>query len=808
MFRKLRKKLLGKRKRKIYLFLTIFASMLIAGSAVVLFVFAITEVPSIENFEKREVSESTRIYDRTGEILLWEIHGEERRTVMPFDKISRHVKNATVAIEDDSFYSHPGFRPLSIVRALFVDLFQNKRQGGSTITQQLVKNTLLTPEQTLQRKLKEIIVAVKLETVYTKDEILNLYLNEIPYGTNAYGIEAASQTYFSKSSQDLTLTQAAYLAALPKAPSYYSPYGNHRDELEARKGLVLARMKDLGFLTNEEYESAKKEHVSFAPQKRLGLRAPHFVMYVREILNEEFGEDVVERGGLRVITTLDTKLQEKAEEIVGRRSKELEKNFNATNMGLVAIDPKTGRILAMVGSRDYFDTANEGNFNVTLAKRQPGSAFKPIVYATAFKKEFTPDTVIFDLETNFAAAGEPYVPQNFDEKFRGPVTMRQALAQSLNVPSVKTLYLAGLKDSIKTAQSMGISTLTDPQRYGLTLVLGGGEVTLLELSGAYGAFANQGTKADTHAIIEVRDRNDKVIKEENITSRRVLDEGIVNNINSILSDNEARAPSFGVNSPLAFEQGGVAVKTGTTNDYRDVWTIGYSPNIVVGAWAGNNNNASIAKNVAGFIIAPVWREYTDYALTLYPRYSFSSPPANNAAKPVLRGIWKGSRVIGEGDGRPVIPQEIHSILYWVDKDNPDGPVPGNPGSDPQFYNWEGPVLAWASSQGIKNDDASSIKDEFDSVHAPERWPKVEFENAGAAFKLDELVIIRFRISGTYPVKEVNIFIDGEFVKSTNRALSSITFRNVEPGNHRLTLRVYDDVGNRQEAESNFTVEGL
>ena len=807
------------------IFIVIFVGGLAAlGLLMVVVLYTFTEVPSVDNFDKREVPQSTKIYDQTGDVLLWEIHGEERRTVVTFDKISKNIKNATIAIEDATFYMHPGIRPLSIIRAAFVDVLSGRKQGGSTITQQLVKNALLTPEQTLSRKLKEIIIAVKLESKYSKDEILNLYLNEIPYGSNAYGIEAASRTYFNKFSEDLTVAEAAYLAALPKAPTYYSPYGNHRDKLEERKNLVLEQMKAGGFIASDVYDNAKNERVVFAPQARLGIRAPHFVIYVRELLNEKFGEAVVERGGLRVITTLDIKLQEKAEEIVARLGKENEKKFNASNAAMVAIDPKTGRILTMVGSRDYFNLEREGNFNVVLARRQPGSAFKPIVYSTAFKMGYTPETVLFDLETNFAASGPQYTPQNYDNKFRGPVSFREALAQSLNVPSVKVLYLAGIKNSIQTAEDFGISTLTSPERYGLSLVLGGGEVSLLELSAAYGVFANQGMRANAHAIIEVRDKDNNTLEEEKISTRRVLEENIVNNINSILSDNEARAPIFGPRSPLYFEGGNVAVKTGTTNDYRDAWTVGYSPSIVVGAWAGNNDNSSMTKSVAGFIIAPLWREFMDAALLGLPKDSFVAPDPSSSKKPVLRGSWRGSRayIIDKASGKLAteftppaerlerIVQEIHSILFWVNKDDPDGPIPERPELDPQFYNWELPVRGWADAMGLKNETLTIDHKDVDTSHSPQNWPSVSFgSDQKNTFGVDENLIFKPNISSTYPISEIDIFIDGGFIKSERGSSPTIVLNGdalgLVPGAHTLTLKVYDSVGNRRDNDLPFSI---
>ena len=785
--------------------------------------FTFIKIPTLEDFRERKVAESTKIYDRTGKVLLWEVHGEERRTVVLFENISRNVKNATIAIEDSNFYSHHGISPLSLFRVVFLNIFQGKQvgSGGSTITQQLVKNTLLTREQTLIRKAKEIIIAIKLESAYSKDDILNLYLNEIPYGSNTYGIESAAQNFFGISASDVSLAEAAYLAALPQAPTRYSPYGNNRKDLEARKDLVLERMRTLQYISTEEYESAKKEKVAFLPQRKQGLLAPHFVMYVREMLNEKYGEDVVEQGGLEVITTLDASLQATAEEIVARRAPDMQKNFNASNIALTAIDPKTGHILVMVGSRDYFDVNNDGNFNVALARRQPGSTFKPLVYATAFKKGITPETVVFDLETNFAAAGDPYVPQNYDEKYRGPITLRQALAQSLNIPAVKTLYLAGIGDSIETARDFGITTLTNQNRYGLTLVLGGGEVSLLELTSAYGVFANQGVKINHHPIIQIKDKNGTILEEEKIQSEPVIDANITNMISSILSDNIARTPAFGARSPLYFDGMSVAAKTGTTNDYRDVWTIGYNPNIVVGTWAGNNNNSSMTKNVAGFIIAPLWREFMDTALAQVEKTSFTPPQPTGAKKPVLRGVWRGSRAYEvdkisgnlattftpQDQREERVTQEVHSILYWINKDNPDGPIPTNPAQDPQFSLWEAPVRAWAEQNGYKDGDSLGKPIEYDSSHSPENWPVILYpkDEEQKIFNYGDDIIFHPTITGKYFVIDIEIFVDGEYVRSEKRTPQNLEIGDYESGEHTLKLKVYDSIGNKQEREISFII---
>lgn len=671
----------------------------LAGSASVVFLFAMTEIPEVETVHVDRLPQSTAIYDRTGEVLLWEVHGEEKRTVVPFDQISRHLKNATIAIEDDSFYAHRGVRPLAIVRAALMDIFTGAKQGGSTITQQVVKNTLLSSERTIARKIKEFVLALKLEQIKSKDDILSLYLNSIPYGSNLYGAEAASKAFFGVSTKDLSVAQAAYLAALPKAPTYYSPHGNHRAALEERKNTILKRMRDLGFITTEEYDHAKDEEVLFTPPSRFGITAPHFVMYVREMLAERYGEDTIEREGLKVITTLDAKLQAAGEDVVAAFVPENEKKFNASNAGLIAIDPKTGDILAMIGSRDYFDTEREGNFNITLAKRQPGSTFKPFVYATAFQKGYTPNTVLFDVQTQFdARGGEEYMPENYDHVFRGPVTMREALAQSINVPSVKTLYLAGIADSLKTARAVGIKSLTDPFRYGLTLVLGGGEVSLLELTSAYGVFAQDGIRAEPRAILRIEDAQGNVLEKATIKKERALDESVARLINDILSDNQTRAPAFGVASPLYFPAspaGGpdydVAAKTGTTNDSRDAWVIGYIPAISIGAWAGNNDNTPMVKSVAGFIIAPLWHEFMKQALTLYPAEQFPASPVLNPIKPILNGEWQS--INGTST--------VHSILHWVNKNDPQGPYPEHPEEDPQYLLWEEPIRKWAERQNLE-----------------------------------------------------------------------------------------------------------
>lgn len=805
------------------------------GAIALFILIASISVPNVANFGEHHVAQSTKIYDRTEEILIYDIHGEEKRTVISFDQIPRHVKNATIALEDDTFYKHFGFRPLSFSRALLNNILSGRwEQGGSTITQQLVKNTLLTSEKNILRKFKEIAISLKIERLYSKDEILNLYLNQIPYGSSAYGIEAAAESFFGKHAKDLDLLEIAYLVSLPNAPSYYSPYGKHRKDLDVRAKFTLDKMKDLGFISEKEYMEANKELIKFAPARTQGIIAPHFVIEVREELNNKFGEDVVEKGGLKVTTTLDADLQKVIEEILTKYAPEIEKNFDATNAAVVSIDPKTGDVLAMSGSRDYFDTKIDGNFNVATAHRQPGSAFKPFVYATAMKKGFTPETTVFDLPTEFNPSctvdGKPtwieagaekyeeeskkcYHPQNFDEKFRGPVSLREALAQSLNVPSVKTLYLAGLEDSLLTAKDFGISSLNEPDRYGLTLVLGGGEVSLLELTSAFGVFANDGVRNPYKYILKIEDSNGNIIYSPNTEPREVIDKNIARAISDILSDNKARAPAFGEASALYFPGKQIAAKTGTTNDFRDAWVLGYTPDIAIGAWAGNNNNFPMKKRVAGFIVAPFWHEIMEWALATYPasdlpvRQAGFSPPATfppqaGEDKPWSRGEWRGGQefIIDKISGKLAneftpkefqekkVVREIHSILYWLGKQN-----------DGQFKNWEEPIRKWALAHGLFDEDNSVIPKEYDSTHVPENFPKikkVEIYPEKLIYGRGEKISIKPVIESKYPITQIDFFGGEEeiYLGSIKKYPFEFDLEAVET----IKLKIYDEVGNKIE----------
>jgi len=695
-------------------FITLFVVGILSISGLLVWVSTM-KIPDLSSFEDRRILQSTKIYDHTGEILLYDLHQDVKRTIVPFEDISRNIKNATIAIEDERFYSHFGIDIKGILRAAFVNIKDGDLlggQGGSTLTQQVIKNSVLQNDKKLTRKIKEAILSVKLERVLTKDQILAIYLNESPYGGTIYGVEEATQSFFGKSAKDVSIAEAAYIAALPQAPTYLSPYGNHQSDLDQRKNSVLRHMLDNNLITKDEYNIAKEEKVTFLPQAVTGIRAPHFVMYVKDQLVKQFGEEALAERGLKVITTLDYDLQQKAEEIVNRRSLANAEKFKATNAGLVTVNPKNGDLLVMVGSRDYFSKDIEGNFNITLASRQPGSSIKPFVYATAFSKGYLPNTILFDVKTQFSPACEAnspssespcYSPNNYNNKFRGPVSMRNALAGSLNIPAVKTLYLAGIKNTLKLAADMGLTTLNDPERYGLTLVLGGGEVRLLDMTYAYGVFANDGLKAEPRSILEIEDNQGNSIYESQVSAKQVIDKNVALMINNVLSDNVARTPLWGANSIVYFSNRDVAVKSGSTNNLRDAWVMGFTPNLAVGTWSGNNNNSPMGGGLSGLITAPTWKEFMDYALNKIPDEKFSQPQIDlTGIKPIIRGEYidsavlltkmndSGTTTVNMGD----ILNNIHSILYFVNKDDPRGPYPENPNNEGQYHNWEYAVQKW------------------------------------------------------------------------------------------------------------------
>ena len=601
-------------KGKKYIVLALIILFLIAA-----YFYILKDIPSTATIGSTSYPQSTKIYDRKGE-LLYTIYTSRNQTYVPFKQVPNHVKNATIALEDKDFYKHGAIDIRGITRAFISTVFRREVQGGSTITQQLVKNSLLTPERTISRKVKEIFLATIVESVYSKDKILEMYLNQVPYGGTAYGVEAASQVYFGKPVEKLTLAESAFLAALPEAPSLYSPFGSRPEFGKARQLEALRKMREQGYITHEEEQEAVTLELKFSKIQNKIL-APHFVFYVKDVLEQRYGPRAVEQGGLHVTTSLDLDLQAYAQASVAAEIETL-KRLNVSNGAALITDPRTGEVLTMVGSRSYFDTEIDGNVNVTLAKRQPGSSIKPLNYAVGLIKGYTASTPFVDDRICFPnPGGQPaYCPVNYDGRFHGVVQMRFALANSYNIPAVKMLKANSVEAMIATASAMGITTFTDPSRYGLSLTLGGGEVTMLNMAEAFGVFANNGYRIPLQPILKVVDNRGRVLEEYNppkspIFGKKVLPDGVAFIISHILLDNGARAQAFGANSILRVGNYPVSVKTGTTNDLRDNWTIGYTPSHLVATWVGNNDNKPMNGIVSGITgAAPIWHALMEKVL--------------------------------------------------------------------------------------------------------------------------------------------------------------------------------------------------
>jgi penicillin-binding protein 1C len=584
-----------------------FGTLLIVGT------YLFWGIPLPTKLSSSDIPVSTKLLDRNGN-LIYEIFSDRRRTPIKLNELPDSVKNATLAIEDKDFYKHRGFDYTGILRAAYKIAFERKLEGGSTITQQLVKNSLLTQERTIKRKAREFLLTIVVEGIYTKDQILELYLNQIPYGGTSYGVEAASETYFGKAAKDLTLAEAALIAGLPQRPSTYSPFGAHPELARERQKEVLKQMVANKFISQEDADKAEKEEMKFA--KVTPPKAPHFALWVKEQLAEKYGEKRVEQGGLRVTTTLDLELQDLAQQAVASEVAKLTKQ-NVGNGAAIVTRPKTGEILAMVGSKDYFAEDEDGKVNVILAKRQPGSSIKPLNYALAIKDEkITAATALADVPTCFSVAGQPlYCPKNYDGTFHGLAQIRFALGNSYNIPAVRTLALNGIENFVDFAKQMGLSTLVDPKNYGLSLTLGGGEVRPYDMAIAFGVFANQGIREDLTAITKVEDWRGNVleevkIKDKELSGERILEPGVTFLISHILLDNNARSQAFGPTSFLNVSgHPEVSVKTGTTNDRRDNWTVGYTEQAVVVTWVGNNDNSEMSGAVSGVSGAsPIWNK--------------------------------------------------------------------------------------------------------------------------------------------------------------------------------------------------------
>ncbi len=813
--------------------LALIAFLFLFGGALLVWASFI-KLPDISTFEARKIANSSKITDRTGEIVLYDIHQSVRRTEIPLETMGQNIKNAVIAIEDSHFYTHKGIRPTSIVRAVFANITSGSfSQGGSTITQQIIKNTLLNTKKTVSRKFKEWVLAIKLERHFTKDQILQIYLNDAPFGSTIYGVEEASLAFFKKQSKDLTIAESAYLAAMIPAPTYYSPFGKHRAALDERKNLVLRKMESYGFITTEQKELAQSEVITFNVDASNSIKAPHFVFYVLDYLEQKYGKEVMESEGFTIKTTLDYELQKKAEAALKEYATTNKSRYNASNSALVAINPSTGELLSLVGSKDYFDKEIDGAFNVATSPRQPGSSFKPFVYATAFAEGYTPETVLFDVPTEFSTAcpalvtpalddnknEDCYHPSNFDGKFKGPLTLRSAVAESRNIPSVKLLYLIGIDDALATGKSLGLS-LGEKDQYGLSLVLGGGEVTLLEMVGAYGVFANNGMRNPTISILEITDRKGNIVEKQEAAPMEVFDKNAARMINDVLSDPIARAPTFGSSITIP----GVAVKTGTTNDDRDAWIVGYTPTLAAGVWSGNNRNEPMRSGGAA-VSGPIWKKFMTDALldTEVPPFEKPEPdPEYDSLKPILRGNWMGNKTIlidkitglratqntPKESSKEKVVTDVHDILYWVDKENPRGPVPQNPEKDPQFNLWEKSVLFWweqnKQNYGITTDQ--DIPLEYDSLHTGET-KEITFLGLPESVSITSNKTVSLAFGDSVSITSADIFIDDNYLTTLSspfRFVLSIKEYGYGPGKHVIKAVATDALFNKHTGTKSVT----
>jgi 1A family penicillin-binding protein len=709
--RRLRRTIFSKRARGIYLAIAAGGTLaMVAAVAIsatkVLSAYADDISSPATILAKKKTG--TTILDRNGQVL-FEGYGGQDTKVVPLSDIPSSLKNATLAAEDPEFYDHQGFSVKGIARAAWVDFTHHgTMEGGSTLTQQLVKNALLTSNQTFQRKYQELLLSVVLENRYSKDQILDMYLNEIYYGQGSSGVEAASQTYFHKPARDLTLSESALLAGLPLGPSHFDPNVSVEDAT-GRRDYVLTRMQELGKITKAEADTAKVQRIELAAagapktgaadpmtvySKSVQVKAPWFVFYVLDQLRQQYGDDMVEQGGITVKTTLDLNKQNIAQNAVTTHINALA-DHHVTNGGLVSLDPTNGDILAMVGSTDY-DAPGFGNVNVTLSDLQPGSSFKPIAYATAFKRGWNGATSVDDAPISFPDGTGNYTPQNYDGKFHGTVTLRHALDNSLNIPAIKVLQYATIPDTLQTAHDMGITSLNDPSRYGLSLVLGGGEVRPIDMATVYATFANLGQKVEPRAILSVTDRHGKdVTKPTNSKPAQELDPRIAYMLTNIMSDNQARMPEFPLNGPLQLDRP-AAAKTGTTNDFRDNWTIGYTPQLVAAVWVGNNDHTPM-QNVDGITgAAPIWHDYMEGALQGQPALAFAQPPGVSIAQTCTNG--QASQEVFLGTAPPpqnCAPIPVANAFQFLNDSkkndiqgqNSDSPsdTPSEPTPDPNAY---------------------------------------------------------------------------------------------------------------------------
>jgi len=788
----------------------------------ILFAWYAKDLPQPDKVVRRE-GFSTKIYDREGE-LLYDVFADQRRTPVELAEVPEDLKEATIAIEDKNFYQHQGFDPWGWLRAMFNTVFRFRRlAGGSTLTQQLVKNVLLTPQRTISRKIKEFVLAVQIEKKYTKDEILQMYLNESPYGGTAWGVQAAAETYFTKDVNELNLVESAVLAGLPQSPTRYSPFTGGEEVYKTRTKDVLRRMREDDYITKDEEKQALKdlESVEFAPEGA-SFKAPHFVMYVRQKLIDKYGEALVEGGGLRVTTTLDWDLQKEAQKIVSNQIAKVE-SLDITNGAAMVMDPTNGEILAMVGSKNYHAENYDGKVNVTLSLRQPGSSIKPVNYVTAFKQGYTPATMIMDVVTEFpGGANNPvYKPRNYDNKPHGPVQLRQALGNSLNIPAVKLLQLAGVRNMLETAYDMGFTTLqpttANVNRFGLSLTLGGGEIRLIDMVAAYSAFGNSGLKVEPVSILKVENNKGKVLeKHKSVKGKRVLSEEEAFLISDILSDNSARTITFGGNSYLNISGRQVAVKTGTTDDMRDNWAVGWTPGVIVGAWVGNNDNSAMKRVASGISGAtPIWRQIMIQALVGQPVKGWAAPKGIVTKEiDVISGYpshdgWPSRHEYFIKGTEPVGADPIHTelkVCKGQDKLATDTMVARGDYDKREYIvaeaddpagggknRWQEAIDAWIGGQ---DDGRYKYPKEYcgesDEI-------VVDITSPGDEEEINNEFDFKVRVTANNSIEKVEFFVDGTKKKTVTEKPFEVTL-HLDNGTYKLKVRAEDSKGNAADKE--------
>jgi len=803
--------------------LAIFVAIGFIGGTIMVAIIS-RDLPDPNKLSDRQVAESTKIYDRTGEHLLYEVYQDKKRTLIGLDQISPLAVKAVVAIEDKTFYTHGGVKPLSILRAAFNNLIRRKTGSGgaSTITQQLIKNTVIGDEYSYFRKIKEAILAMRLEKKYSKDEIIKMYLNEVPYGSTNYGIESAAESYFHKSAKDIDLAESATLAALIQAPSRYL---NNPDSLRLRRDTVLKLMFDQGYITENEKTTAQNEALRIYRSGGI-MDAPHFVLYVKQLLADKFGENAIDTGGYKVITTLDYDKQKIAETAVKELGDKFAKSANADNAALVAIDPKTAQILTMVGSRDFFNDEIDGQFNVAvLGLRQPGSSLKPFIYTAAFEKGYTPDTVLYDTITNFGSGPNgDYIPHNYDGKEHGLVTMRKALQGSLNIPAVKTLYLVGVKNAIDFAKRFGYTTLSE--NAGLSMVLGGSEVNLLEHTNGYATLADNGVYHEPEAILKITNAaSDTVYEWRPTDGTEAIKPELATAITSVLTDDSARAFMFGRNSTLVLQGRPVAAKTGTTNDYKDAWTMGYTPSLAAGVWVGNTKPAPM-KGGGNTLAGQIWNRFMKESLATTTVEQFPTSTPNDATKPVLRGSDGGIKLpINKLNGKiatsstpPGLIEERtylppHDILFYINKDDPRGPNPTNPADDSQYTAWETGLQEWiaretAAGRYLTLEEPPTTYD--DNPISVEQIPQIQIITPMDGEILNSKQLdITVKASAPRGISKIYFNLDNKLIGMSAAYPFSFSFTADEfhAGEHTLTAIAEDDQGVRgqNQIKINFNV---